>query len=298
MTSSRFALGEIHYEMYALVLAREHLEYGLALARSIGSSHWIRQHTGLLAATCLTQGDLPSAEAVLDAGAPPDIAMQTVGQRIAWLARGELALARGNPVAALDIAERLEECATPDERRQMPLVALLHGKALAAAEHYDEAAVWLHAAETTLRAQGARTTLRRVLTELATLYQRMGRADEATRYITEAHDLIRRLAELIPDAVSRTVFTRLALASLPTGMKRLSEITSVASHMLTARERQVAALVTQGKSNRAIADELVISERTTESHVTNILGKLGFRSRAQIAAWAAGIGLPRADHSD
>jgi non-specific serine/threonine protein kinase len=54
---------------------------------------------------------------------------------------------------------------------------------------------------------------------------------------------------------------------------------------LTPRERQVAALVAQGKSNRDIADELVLSERTVENHIGNILSKLGFGSRAQIAAW-------------
>ena len=46
---------------------------------------------------------------------------------------------------------------------------------------------------------------------------------------------------------------------------------------LTPRERQVAALVAQGKSNREIADELVLSERTVENHVGNILSKLEFR---------------------
>jgi non-specific serine/threonine protein kinase len=55
---------------------------------------------------------------------------------------------------------------------------------------------------------------------------------------------------------------------------------------LTARERQVARCVAAGKSNRAIAEELVVSERTVESHVTNILGKLAFTSRIQIAVWA------------
>jgi DNA-binding NarL/FixJ family response regulator len=60
---------------------------------------------------------------------------------------------------------------------------------------------------------------------------------------------------------------------------------------LTPRERQVAALVAQGKSNREIADELVLSERTVENHVGNILSKLEFGSRAQIAAWAVGKGL-------
>jgi pimeloyl-ACP methyl ester carboxylesterase/DNA-binding CsgD family transcriptional regulator len=55
---------------------------------------------------------------------------------------------------------------------------------------------------------------------------------------------------------------------------------------LTARERGVAALVAQGKSNREIADALVMSERTVEWHVSNILSKLGLQSRAQVAAWA------------
>jgi DNA-binding CsgD family transcriptional regulator len=54
---------------------------------------------------------------------------------------------------------------------------------------------------------------------------------------------------------------------------------------LTARQTEVAALVAQGWSNRQIADELVISERTAESHVERIRAQLGFRSRAQIAAW-------------
>jgi DNA-binding NarL/FixJ family response regulator len=55
---------------------------------------------------------------------------------------------------------------------------------------------------------------------------------------------------------------------------------------LTPREREVAALVASGRSNKAIADELVISPATAARHVANILAKLGFSSRVQIAAWA------------
>jgi pimeloyl-ACP methyl ester carboxylesterase/DNA-binding CsgD family transcriptional regulator len=54
---------------------------------------------------------------------------------------------------------------------------------------------------------------------------------------------------------------------------------------LTPRQAQVAALVAQGRSNRQIAEELVITERSAESHVERIRARLGFRSRAQIAAW-------------
>jgi non-specific serine/threonine protein kinase len=53
----------------------------------------------------------------------------------------------------------------------------------------------------------------------------------------------------------------------------------------------VAALVAQGLSNRQIAAALVITERTAEKHVANILAKLAFASRAQVAAWAVERGL-------
>ena len=56
---------------------------------------------------------------------------------------------------------------------------------------------------------------------------------------------------------------------------------------LTPRELQVARLVAGGRSNKEIAAELVISPRTAEGHVERILAKLGFTSRAQVAAWVA-----------
>ncbi|MBV9603041.1 MAG: AAA family ATPase [Chloroflexi bacterium] len=66
--------------------------------------------------------------------------------------------------------------------------------------------------------------------------------------------------------------------------------TPIPSHRLasplTPREQEVAALVAYGRSNRAIADELVISERTVEKHVANILARLELSSRAQVAVWA------------
>jgi len=55
-----------------------------------------------------------------------------------------------------------------------------------------------------------------------------------------------------------------------------------------ARELQVARLIAEGRSNKEIAAELVILLRTAENHVGHILIKLGFTSRAQVAAWAAG----------
>lgn len=56
---------------------------------------------------------------------------------------------------------------------------------------------------------------------------------------------------------------------------------------LTPREQEVAILVAEGMSNKEIAAKLVISQRTAEGHVEKILGKLGFKTRAQIATWVA-----------
>lgn len=56
---------------------------------------------------------------------------------------------------------------------------------------------------------------------------------------------------------------------------------------LTPREREIARLVADGLSNKAISRKLVIAQRTAECHVENILTKFGFHSRTQIASWVA-----------
>jgi two-component system, NarL family, response regulator LiaR len=60
---------------------------------------------------------------------------------------------------------------------------------------------------------------------------------------------------------------------------------------LTDREQEVIQLVAEGKSNREIADILVISEKTVKAHISNILGKLGLDDRTQMAVYAIKHGL-------
>ena len=60
---------------------------------------------------------------------------------------------------------------------------------------------------------------------------------------------------------------------------------------LTEREREVAGLIAQGKSNREIAEAMTVGVKTIETYVTRILNKLGFDSRVQIATWAMEKGL-------
>ena len=69
----------------------------------------------------------------------------------------------------------------------------------------------------------------------------------------------------------------------------------VDSVQLTGREGEVIRLVAQGKSNREIAETLVISEKTAKAHISNILGKLGLDDRTQMAVYAIKHGLVTPD---
>lgn len=81
-----------------------------------------------------------------------------------------------------------------------------------------------------------------------------------------------------------------ALGEIPASTVRPSGSEDV---RLTPREWEIADLLARGASNRDIASKLVISLRTVEGHVVNILGKLGFSSRVQVAVWMAEHGAAR-----
>ncbi|WP_146341155.1 response regulator transcription factor [Nesterenkonia sp. NBAIMH1] len=96
------------------------------------------------------------------------------------------------------------------------------------------------------------------------------------------------VASAIRAAARNEVFIDTAMA------KKLTQIMgSPASGIssLTQRERTVLTLVGEGRSNREIAKELYISERTARTHVSNMLGKLNLSSRTQAALVAVNAGL-------
>ena len=67
---------------------------------------------------------------------------------------------------------------------------------------------------------------------------------------------------------------------------RLLQQAAAADDPLTRREHEIAGLVSAGLTNRAIADRLVLSERTVEGHVRNMLAKLQLANRTELTAWA------------
>jgi DNA-binding NarL/FixJ family response regulator len=70
------------------------------------------------------------------------------------------------------------------------------------------------------------------------------------------------------------------------GLAREIEQAIAAGDPLTRREREISELVADGLTNRAIADRLVLSERTVEGHIRSILAKLQLTNRTELAAWA------------
>jgi DNA-binding NarL/FixJ family response regulator len=86
---------------------------------------------------------------------------------------------------------------------------------------------------------------------------------------------------------ARGIFERLGAAPDIARVDSLARpVTPGDTHGLTPRELQVLRLVATGETNKAIAAELVLSERTVDRHVSNIFTKLGVSSRAAATAYA------------
>src|SRR5262249_59221257 len=87
---------------------------------------------------------------------------------------------------------------------------------------------------------------------------------------------------------------RAGAAGLAAAADRLTESSGPARptapwHPLSEREFEVAQLVAAGRTNRQIADQLVLSPKTVSAHITHILTKLGAARRAEIGAWCATV---------
>jgi predicted ATPase/DNA-binding NarL/FixJ family response regulator len=108
----------------------------------------------------------------------------------------------------------------------------------------------------------------------------------------------RARTELLPDEVEHQEMLGAAMSPKATLRFALDQIEAIAgssartASQLTRRERQIAGLVAEGLTNREIAERLSISERTADSHLQHVMGKLGFKSRAQVAAWHASQPVP------
>jgi DNA-binding CsgD family transcriptional regulator len=273
--------------------ARRHFEHGVEHARSGGSVHLRGIAAALLALAHLLDGDTSQAETVLLQELDPEAQVETLTQSLLLAAYAEVRLAQGAAARALDIADRLTVwAAAHGDSAVVPRLSGLRGEALAAMGHAAEAEVALRAAIEAAQHQRARPCLWRLHLALGRLLHTRGRRHEAQGEYAAARSVVDELSATIPDQAQRDTFRDRALSRLPAVRALTPQRTMQQAYGgLTARERMVAALIGQGLSNAQIAERLVVSVRTVESHTGHIRDKLHLTSRAQVATWAVAGGL-------
>ncbi|TMR25475.1 tetratricopeptide repeat protein [Nonomuraea turkmeniaca] len=256
--------------------AQRHGEEALARAREHGHRWIMARAAAQLGAVAEARGDLVAAEAQYAMAVPW---LRELGGD-ADLAR---CLARSGRVAAMlhefgAARERLAaSLALSREAGQRQGVARCLAGLSVLAEHEGdlEGAVLAAAAAAALRESIGQHSATIRIEEL------LGRA-RAKLGESRTMSLWSRGRAMSPDDAARHVLEgERSAAGTPVAAE------PVRHSLLTAREQEIAGLLTRGLSNRAIAEELVISPATVARHIANIMEKLGYTSRAQIAVWAA-----------
>jgi DNA-binding CsgD family transcriptional regulator len=274
-------------------LAIQNLEAGLSVAKEFGSSWMIGNTTTELASAYLLNDQLGRARTLLDLVPLQETGHHTRAERRMLWAKGNLFLAEKKPAEALEIAEHLLDSKGSSQGTQpIPALLKLKGEALMAMKQWENAERDLERARQGAEQREALPLLWQIRRQLGWLYKQQKNSEKAEREFASARQVLHTLAASIPDEGLRARFLHAAFETLPKE-KTISRRQSEAGQFggLTLREREVARFLLQGKSNREIAEALVLSERTVENHIGNILTKLGFTSRAQIAVWAVEKGL-------
>ncbi len=301
LTSVHFLLGDLFLGMLDLGQAREHLELAFNLGQQVGAMQLIKSALPPLVSTYILQNELPRAQTVMAVFSPPgnitDIESASVFERLVWSSQAELELALEHAERALEITERLISSAHNLAQfgpYAIPWLSQIRAQALSALGRTREAAAELVGAQATVRAWGELPLGWRLHADLGKVYLMQKRRTDAEEEFHTARRIIKEIAGHCAEGAPRENFLRQALSTMPAEheLTRL-QATKKEYSGLTVREREIATLIAQGKSNREIAEELFISEKTSERHVANILSKLGFNARTQIAAWVVARGLDK-----
>ena len=194
----------------------------------------------------------------------------------------------------MDARLAVEQTANPDSAFGVPRLALVRAEALTTLGRYAEADLTLEKARDDATAMGVRPLLWRIEAAVGHLHRVQRRRLEARRAFDTAREIAEDLAAKVPDEALRAQFREGLEAIVPSASPpSAGRAAKEALGGLTQREREVAELIAQGKPNRLIARDLGIGERTVEGYVASALGKLGFTSRTQLAAWVVERGITR-----
>jgi DNA-binding CsgD family transcriptional regulator/tetratricopeptide (TPR) repeat protein len=289
-----YALGRTYLALLVSGQAIQELERGLAAARNLGSAVWIGLITADLVHAYRQRGEFARARTLLT-GTFAQYALRetrslTLAERELTLQEAQLDLQGGDVEAALAIVSRLYELVPGNGSDQLVAELLLvQGEALLRMRRWESAQEALEGARQGAVQRMNPSTLWRAHALLARLHHAAKHAKLAAQEWEAACAVVESLAATVEEADLRATFLQAALADVPklVTTRAAYPLRSAApvQSALTPRETEVAKLIAQGRSNHEIADTLVLSERTVTTHVSHILGKLGFTSRAQVAAW-------------
>jgi adenylate cyclase len=208
---NRFALGVLYAELLAPEAALQPLKGALTLAGELRSQIWIHHVTGALAGAYYLLDDLVQAQACLETVLSPQTPMNTIGKRHCWARRAELALAQGDPVLTLDIADRLIASAPGmSPGRVITFLWKLKGEALITLGEMEGAHTLLQAAVQNAHATGERFLLWRIHGSLGRLSRAWGRQSEAEQEFGTARELVEELADTVPAGKLRDDFLQRA----------------------------------------------------------------------------------------
>jgi non-specific serine/threonine protein kinase len=215
-------------------------------------------------------------------------AEQTLASRSCRLAKVSLYLALGEPARALQGVDELLATAPnirrPD-RHPPPQLLLSRAEALLALGSETEAEHALQMAQVAASVRAATPLSWRIFALLSTLYTSQGRHAEAATASDAARAFIDQIAATLPEQEGRARYIEQACRRLPDAAMHKRRRQVAEAGVLTMRELEVATLIAQGKSNREIAAQLTITERTVTTHISHIFDKLDLRVRSQIAVW-------------
>jgi len=293
---ARDTLGRIYLALLAPEQALVHAEVGLESARELSLAIWITYLITIKVQAYVLLGQPKLAEAALQEVRSEAENPHLVTERSLLLVRAELALMQQQPDLARERCEQLlstaPQRAGETAERVIPRLWKCQGEALFALGREGEAIQVLEEARRGARLQQYLSLLWQIERSLGRAYQRQRRREEAEQVFASARQGIALLSESIKDPILREHFEQTAYATLPKE-KPVSPRQATTSQYggLTEREREVAALIGQGQSNAEIAELLVVSKRTVETYVSNVLSKLSFTSRSQIVLWARDKGL-------
>jgi DNA-binding CsgD family transcriptional regulator/tetratricopeptide (TPR) repeat protein len=281
MVGASLCLGGVHAEILDYAGAAQHFSEARALAARVGAANLEGILVGLQTACMAEGGDIQAARLTLSTF-NVDLPCESLGYRWLWYGRMWLALAEGDNLQALEISRTLCLAAGAEGTAGLPLLERARARGLAGLGRMLEAEATLKKALEDAQGQGLRLVLWRLHFDLGRLYRAAGRHREAAEALASSRQAAAELAGSLPEGPLRRGFLERLARLVPARSGSVGQ--GVAG--LTGRELQVLAMLAQGKSNRSIAEELVVSERTVETHVSSIFRKLGLSSRTQVVAWA------------